>query len=82
MSILIGTNRISAHCSGSTTIRKIPQMVLSLQGNNVKLIVPQSPPENPFTAEVTTEVSGFIQYIGLNFDGIDENKIWRMCRVP
>ena len=82
LSILNGKNRISAHCSGLTTIRKIPQMVLSLQGNNVKLIVPQSPPQNLFTAEATTEVSGFIQYIGLNFDGINENKIWHMCRVP
>ena len=57
-------------------------MVFSLQENVAKLIVPQNLPGNPFTPEATTETSGFIQYFGLNFDGIDENKIWHMCRVP
>ena len=65
-------------CSGGKAIEKVPQMVFSLQGNDVTWSVPL--PDKHFTAKATSDASGLIRYVTIVFENSD-NKAWHMCRV-
>ncbi|XP_072043464.1 uncharacterized protein [Amphiura filiformis] len=81
MAYFNNTDLIDKKCSGITTIPEIPPMEFLLQGNVFRWSILPAPPQPSFKLELSFDTTGFHRYVALAFSGINEGRVWHMCRI-